>query len=214
MLVLLRTIIEISIRRLVIFTFIYIILYIVLSNLVSQYFPESLQQFQIIFFLLYIAILIQILLVQYYKIKNELDKNLFLFIPYLYSIAHVTTNISNFFSIAKENEDFPFISFYFKKIDALRKKFKYSYPEVIRYILSAIPETEFKGFMERLATALEVGEDLTEFLDREHKAYLEKYETSYKKSFENLRLLQELSLAFMSSLAFIFTLIILSLIHI
>lgn len=209
MLVLLRTIIEISIRRLIIFTFIYIILYIVLSNLVSQYFPESLQQFQIIFFLLYIAILIQILLVQYYKIKNELDKNLFLFIPYLYSIAHVTTNISNFFSMAKENEDFPFISFYFKKIDALRKRFKYSYPEVIRYVLSAIPETEFKGFMERLATALEVGEDLTEFLDREHKAYLEKYEASYKKSFENLRLLQELSLAFMSSLAFTFTLIIL-----
>lgn len=204
MLSLFRTILEKTYRKIIIVTILYLISLIIINKIFPSY-SSPLRYFII---LVYFIIISEIFILEYYKIKNNLDKNLHYFISYLYSLSFITSNLTRFFEIAEENKDFPYISYYFHKLNQLKKRYSYNYPEAIRYLLNYIPRTDFKGFMERLATAIEVGEELSDFLDREHKAFLEKYETTYRKGLENIRLLQEMSLAFLSSLAFAFTLII------
>jgi len=170
-------------------------------------FPKLSTDFLLLFLITYVVFAIQIILINYYKIKYLLDKDLQFFLAYLYSLTFSTTSIKRLFQLVAEGEEYKEISKIFKRILYLSERYNFTIPEAIRYMLSYIPNSEFKGFMERLATTIEIGENLSDFLDRELKKSLETYQTNYKKGLENIRTLQELGMSVLISLAFTFVII-------
>ncbi len=173
-----------------------------LTIVIGIYIPTLKIYYPVLYFAAIIAV-IDVLVIQYYKLKYELDKDLLFYITYLYALSYATTNIRRLFQIATEEEDrFKAINKIMKKIVEISDKYKYTYPEAIRYIKNYIPKTNFRDFIEKLATAIEIGEDISEFLYREFENQISIYETNYKKSIENIRLLQEVVLSLSSSLAF------------
>lgn len=175
--------------------------------LFTYLFPNASIELFIILISIYIIFAVQIILVSYYKIKYSLDKDLQYFLTYAYSISFTTTNIKRFFQILAESQEYPEISKVIKRLIYVFEKYNFTFPEAIRYLLPYIVNCEFKGFLERLATALETGEDLPSFLEREHKKILENFDVRYRKGLENVRLLQEIGVSIMSSLAFAFVII-------
>lgn len=181
---------------------------ILIIVLFSTYAPSLLPKILPFLLIINIIFLFSLFFLANIKIKNELDKYLPFYILYLYAIATTTTNITRFFEeAAKEETLFKYHTYYMKKVLNLRKRFNYTFPEAIRYLLHIIPNTSFKSFLESFSTALEVGENLEDFLDREFNNYMSKYETNYKKSLENFRLVQDLFISVITSLAFSFEII-------
>jgi len=173
----------------------------------SIIFPNVSSDFLLLLLIVYIIIAIQIIFINYYKIKYLLDRDLQYFLAYLYSLTFSTTSIKRLFQLIAEGEEYKEISKIFRRILYLSNRYNFTIPEAIRYMLPYIPNSEFKGFLERLATTIEIGEDLSEFLDRELKKSLETYQTNYKKGLENIRTLQELGMSVLTSLAFTFVII-------
>jgi len=173
----------------------------------SIVFPNISSDFLLLILIVYIIFAIQIIVINYYRIKYLLDKDLQYFLAYLYSLSFSTTSIKRLFQLIAEVEEYKEISKIFRRILYLSNRYNFTIPEAIRYTLPYIPDSEFKGFLERLATTIEIGEDLPEFLDRELKKSLETYQTNYKKGLENIRTLQELGMSILTSLAFIFVII-------
>jgi flagellar protein FlaJ len=149
-----------------------------------------------VIFLAYLPIL------GYLKIKYEVEKNFPFFIAFLYSISFVTSNRRRFFEVASEAKEFGYLSKVMRRILELATKLRLGYAEATKCVQKVVPESNLRSFLDRFSSALESGEEITEFLDREFKISLDVYETTYKKSLENIRLLQEMAVAFMSSLAF------------
>ncbi|MGB9674967.1 MAG: hypothetical protein ACPLX8_02415, partial [Nanopusillaceae archaeon] len=117
-------------------------------------------------------------------------------------------NIKRLFELSvEERENFKEINSYINIIIKLVKKYNYTIPEAIRFTLPYIPKSNFKSFMERLATSIDIGEDMSEFLYKEYQRELSVYDANYKKGLENTRLLQDLVISLSSSLAFTFSLI-------
>ncbi|RIB35262.1 MAG: hypothetical protein BXU00_01885 [Candidatus Nanoclepta minutus] len=183
------------------------ILFIVTLSIFSALFPNLSTEFIILLLSVYILIAIQIIVLNYYKIKYLLDKDLQYFLAYMYSLTFATTNMKRLFELASEAEEYKEISKIFKRILYLSNRYNFTIPEAIRYILPYVVNSEFKGFIERLATSIEIGEELTDFLEREHKKVIETYQTNYKKGLENVRTLQELGMSILTSLAFTFVIL-------
>jgi len=181
--------------------------FIIIFTAFSIAFPNISGDFLLLLLTVYIIIAIQIIVINYYKIKYLLDRDLQYFLAYLYSLTFSTTSIKRLFQLIAEGEEYKEISKIFKRIVYLSNRYNFTIPEAIRYMLPYIPNSEFKSFMERLATTIEIGEDLSDFLDRELKKSLETYETNYKKGLENIRTLQELGMSVLTSLAFTFVII-------
>ncbi|MEM0379453.1 MAG: hypothetical protein QXG71_01690 [Nanopusillaceae archaeon] len=181
--------------------------FVLFLSIIVYLFPNISTDFFAILVTIYVITAIQIILVSYYKIKYSLDKDLQYFLTYIYSISFTTTNIKRFFQILSESEEYPEISKVIKRIIYISEKYNFTFPEAIRYVLPYIVNCEFKGFLERLSTALETGEDLPSFLEREHKKALENFDVRYRKGLENVRILQEIGVSIMSSLAFVFVII-------
>jgi len=181
--------------------------FIIIFLIFSIAFPNISESFLLLLLIVYTIIAVQVIFINYYKIKYLLDKDLQYFLAYLYSLTFSTTSIKRLFQLVTEGEEYKEISKIFKRIIYLSNRYNFTIPEAIRYMLPYIPNSEFKAFMERLATTIEVGEDLSDFLDRELKKALETYETNYKKGLENIRTLQEVGMSILTSLAFTFVII-------
>ncbi len=56
----------------------------------------------------------------------------------------------------EEKAEFKDINYYMSKIKILTNKYNYTIPEAIRYILPYIPNSNFKSFLERFATSIDI----------------------------------------------------------
>jgi len=170
--------------------------------LINWFFPAILHNYILYIFVINAIFIIYLPVIGYFKIRYETEKELPFFVAFLYSISSVSSSRKRLFEISSEAKEFGYISKIMGKILELANRFKFGYSEAVRYVQKVIPPGNFKSFLDRFSSALEVGEDLTEFLDREYKLIIDNYEVVYKKSLENIRVLQDMAVAFMSSLAF------------
>jgi len=170
--------------------------------LINQFFPFLITNYFIYIIIINLMFVAYVPVIGYFKLRYETEKELPFFIAFLYSISSVSSSRKRLFEIASEAKEFGYITKIMNKILELANKFRFGYAEAVRYVQRVVPFGNFKSFLDRFSSALEVGEDLTEFLDREYKISMDNYEIAYKKSLENIRVLQDMTVAFVSSLAF------------
>ena len=196
-------IIKKSLRKITIIFGIIITLIIVIG-----YYLPVLKIYYPILYLSAIIFSLEVIFLEYYKTKKSLDRSLLYYIAYLYSLSFSTNNTRRLLEIAiEERAEFKDINYYMSKILYLTNKYNYTIPEAIRYILPYIPNSNFKSFLERFATSIDIGEEISEFLYKEYETQLAIYEANYEKGLENIRLLDEFIISLLSSLGFAFSLI-------
>jgi archaellum biogenesis protein FlaJ (TadC family) len=200
---LINDIIKKSLRKITIIFSIIIALIII----IGKYLP-ALRIYYPLLYLSAIVFSLEFIFLEYYKTKKSLDKSLLYYIAYLYSLSFSTSNTKRLLEIAiEEKTEFKDINYYMSKILFLTNKYNYTIPEAIRYILPYIPNSNFKSFLERFATSIDIGEEVPEFLYKEYETQLAIYEANYEKGLENIRLLDEFVISLLSSLGFAFSLI-------
>jgi len=182
-----------------------IVFFTILFHTYSDFITKILQYI----ILINIIFLIYIPIIGYFRIRYEIEKNFPFFVAFLYSLSFVSTSRKRLFEIASEAKEFGYLAKIMKKILDLATKFKLGFAEATKHVQRVVPESSFKSFLDRFSSALEVGEDLSEFFDREFRMALDTYAVSYKKSLENVRLLQDMAISFMASLSFAFVVIML-----
>ncbi|MFZ8856258.1 MAG: hypothetical protein ACO2OX_03655 [Candidatus Nanopusillus sp.] len=200
---LINDIIKKSLRKITIIFVIIITLIIVIG-----YYLPVLKIYYPVLYLSAIIFSLEVTFLEYYKTKKSLDRSLLYYIAYLYSLSFSTNNTKRLLEIAiEEKAEFKDINYYMSKILYLTNKYNYTIPEAIRYILPYIPNSNFKSFLERFATSIDIGEEISEFLYKEYEIQLAIYEANYEKGLENIRLLDEFIISLLSSLGFAFSLI-------
>jgi len=200
---LISDIIKKSLRKITIIFCIIITLIIVIG-----YYLPVLKIYYPVLYLSAIIFSLEVTFLEYYKTKKSLDRSLLYYIAYLYSLSFSTNNTKRLLEIAiEEKAEFKDINYYMSKILYLTNKYNYTIPEAIRYILPYIPNSNFKSFLERFATSIDIGEEISEFLYKEYEIQLAIYEANYEKGLENIRLLDEFIISLLSSLGFAFSLI-------
>ena len=200
---LINDIIKKSLRKITIIFSIIITLIIVIG-----YYLPVLKIYYPVLYLSAIIFSLEVIFLEYYKTKKSLDRSLLYYIAYLYSLSFSTNNTRRLLEIAiEEKAEFKDINYYMSKILYLTNKYNYTIPEAIRYTLPYIPNSNFKSFLERFATSIDIGEEISEFLYKEYETQLAIYEANYEKGLENIRLLDEFIISLLSSLGFAFSLI-------
>ncbi|RLF63569.1 MAG: hypothetical protein DRN30_06400, partial [Thermoplasmata archaeon] len=95
------------------------------------------------------------------------------------------------------------ISEIFNKVLVLVDKWKISLARSLRLIAEEVISDGLRDFMRRLASAIEVGENLSEFLGKEQKVMLVEYETRYRTSLELANILREIYVSTLVSTMFL-----------
>ncbi|MGC9133195.1 MAG: hypothetical protein ACP5GJ_02230 [Nanopusillaceae archaeon] len=175
--------------------------------LIGIYFPV-LKVYYPVLYVFAVSLSLEVVFIKYYKLKNSLDKDLLYYISYLYSLSFSTYNIKNLLEMSiEEKREFKEINSYMERVVNLVKKYNYTIPEAIRYVLPYVPKDNFRSFLERFATSIDIGEDISDFLYKEYENAIAVYEANYEKGLENIRLLEDLILSLISSTGFAFSLI-------
>ncbi|HDJ50949.1 MAG TPA: hypothetical protein ENF25_01970 [Thermoprotei archaeon] len=95
------------------------------------------------------------------------------------------------------------ISEIFSRVLVLVDKWKISLARSLRLIAEEVISDTLRDFMMRLASAIEVGENLSEFLEKEQKVMLVEYETRYRTSLELANILREIYVSTLVSTMFL-----------
>jgi flagellar protein FlaJ len=96
------------------------------------------------------------------------------------------------FKRLSQKESFGELSHVSKKILYLSKSWNLGYAQTCRKLAKFSPSRIFADFLDRFAAMLDFGQDISVFLVDEQRSVLDDYETEYKKSLENIKMLQEI----------------------
>jgi len=91
----------------------------------------------------------------------------------------------------------------FRRVYTLVDKWKISLARALRLVAEDVLSDVLREFMNRFASALEVGEDLKEFFKKEQKVLLVEYETRYRTSLELAGVLREIYVSTLVSVMFL-----------
>ncbi len=166
--------------------------------------PQTFQIFFRISLSLYILILSSYPLIKKQILRNFIEREFPYFITFLASLSTAKLSRSKFFDYVSDAKEYGYLSKLFEKIKDLAINWRLGFAEACKKILKIVPSKTLKDFLDRFSVALEVGEDLENFFEREYNTILDVYEVNYKKSLENIRILGDLVTSVSVSLAFLF----------
>ncbi len=153
-------------------------------DVIPFFMPYLIFAFGVAFVLLYPYI-------NYEKKKIDINNNLHYFITYIGSISTLQLTRTDLFKHVAEKESFGEISKISKKILYLAKSWNLGYAHTCRKIAAYTPSPVFSDFLDRFAAIMDFGQNIEVFLIDEQESVLEDYSVAYKKSMENIRMLQE-----------------------
>ena len=125
------------------------------------------------------------------KKKIDINNNLHYFITYVGSISTLHLTRTDLFKHVAEKDSFGEISKISKKIVYLARAWNLGYAQTCRKIAIYTPSPLFADFLDRIAAIMDFGQNIEVFLIDEQEAVLADYSVAYKKSMENIRMLQE-----------------------
>lgn len=140
---------------------------------------------------------------QYSQMKQSIERNLHYFITYAGTISTVDIPRTKLFRKISENENFGYISDVFTRIHYLAKDWNLGYAKATREMSHRVPSPILADFLDRLAVALDFGEELNVFLDEEQGSIMEDFRVEYEKSLETIELLQDTFVALSISFSFL-----------
>ncbi len=123
--------------------------------------------------------------------KIDIDNHLHYFITYVGSISTLHLTRTDLFRHLADKDSFGEISNISKKILYLAKSWNLGYAHTCRKIAQYVPSYVFSDFLDRLAAIMDFGQNIENFLLDEQSSVLEDYAVVYKKSMENIKMLQE-----------------------
>ncbi len=114
-----------------------------------------------------------------------LDMDFFCLLTYMSAIATSGIARSGLFDHAAR---LPYISArFFRKINFVAKMFNHDYSQACRIVGEKTKEPDVKGLLLRLSGALDSGEDIADFMERESHIFSESYGNTYQRRLELLR---------------------------
>ncbi len=137
-------------------------------------------------------------------ITAVVDENLLYLVTHMYSVATGKPPHERIFSLGSvSGRGYGEYSQVLSKIASLGKKWGYGYVIATKIQSKETTNTIFKDFLNRLAEAINVGEDLETFLNLEQSTILVTYEADYTRVLEAIKLLLGIYTASISSAMFI-----------
>ena len=153
-------------------------------DVIPFFMPYLMIAFGLMFVLLYPYI-------SFEKKKIDINNHLHYFITYVGSISTLQLTRTDLFKHLATKESFGEISNISKKILYIAKSWSLGYAQTCRKIAAYVPSPVFADFLDRFAAIMDFGQNMEVFLIDEQNSVLEDYAVVYKKSMENIRMLQE-----------------------
>ena len=153
-------------------------------DVIPFFMPYLMIAFGLMFVLLYPYIVFE-------QKKIDINNHLHYFITYVGSISTLQLTRTDLFKHLATKESFGEISNISKKILYIAKSWSLGYAQTCRKIAAYVPSPVFADFLDRFAAIMDFGQNMEVFLIDEQNSVLEDYAVVYKKSMENIRMLQE-----------------------
>ncbi|MFP4112165.1 MAG: type II secretion system F family protein [Candidatus Woesearchaeota archaeon] len=187
-----------------------VMLYLMNTSEMFSFFPSYLPYLIIVLGIGFISLYPYIM---FEKKKININNNMHYFITYIGTLSTLQITRTALFKRLAEKKSFGELSNVSKKILYLAKSWSLGYAQTCRKLAQFNPSKMFADFLDRFAAMLDFGQDLDVFLIDEQKSVLDDFETEYKKSMENMKMLQEIFISltvaagFMMSVALLLPLI-------
>ncbi|WP_456472154.1 archaellar assembly protein FlaJ [Methanocaldococcus sp.] len=138
------------------------------------------------------------------NLKNKINERLHIFITKFGTLAITDLNRKDLLKIlSEEKEELGQLAEESRKLYVLVDKWSRSLAEACRFLSQRTPSPEFADFLDRLAFALDSGEDLKEFLISEQDIVMDDYAAFYQRVLKSLDLYKELYVSAMTSISFL-----------
>ena len=137
------------------------------------------------------------------KKRVNINENIHLVITYAGTISTVDIQRNILFKKLSESQRFGEISEITKKIVYLAKSWNLGFSAAARKHAVVCPSRLFSDFLDRFAVMMDFGQNLKIFLSDEQDAVMDDFDSEYKKSLENIRLLQEVFISLTIAIAFV-----------
>ncbi|ADG13756.1 Type II secretion system F domain protein [Methanocaldococcus infernus ME] len=138
------------------------------------------------------------------NLKNKINERLHIFITKFGTLSITDLNRKDLLKIlSEEKEELGQLAEESRKLYVLVDKWSRSLAEACRFLAQRTPSPEFADFLDRLAFALDSGEDLKEFLIKEQDIVMDDYEAFYNRVLRSLDLYKELYVSAMTSISFL-----------
>ncbi|CAB3289790.1 Flagella accessory protein J [Methanocaldococcus lauensis] len=135
--------------------------------------------------------------------KNKINERLHIFITKFGTLSITDLNRKDLLKIlSEETEELGELAKESNKLYVLTDKWGRSLAEACRFLSQRTPSSEFADFLDRLAYALDSGEELKEFLIKEQDIVMDDYAAFYKRWLYSLDMYKELYVSAMTSVAF------------
>ncbi|ENN95829.1 flagellar assembly protein J [Methanocaldococcus villosus KIN24-T80] len=135
--------------------------------------------------------------------KNKINERLHIFISKFGTLSITDLDRKELLKIlSQEKEELDELAEESRKLYVLVSKWGRSLAEACRFLSQRTPSPEFADFLDRLAYAVDSGEELKEFLIKEQDIVMDDYAAFYKRTLYSLDLYKELYVSAMTSIAF------------
>ncbi|MCB9358839.1 hypothetical protein H6503_02825 [Candidatus Woesearchaeota archaeon] len=146
---------------------------------------------------------------KFYQQKADIERRLFFFITYAGTVSTMKISISQLFTRLSDKKYFGSIGMLFEKILYLAKAWNLGYASACRHIGNSCPSRIMADFLDRMAVAVEMGQELGPYMIEEQAAVMSDFGSEYKKQIETLKTLQEVFISLSISAALVLGVILL-----
>lgn len=147
------------------------------------------------------------------RLRKDINENLHLFITYAATISTLGIQRNTLFEKLSQQDFFGYISKICARIHYFAMKWTLGFAAACHNVSQYIPSKVLADFIDRFGVMIGFGEELSIFLMEEQDAVMDGYALEYRKSLENIRLVQEIfvsvniTVAFLMAIALLFPLI-------
>jgi flagellar protein FlaJ len=134
---------------------------------------------------------------------GKIDRDLHLFMIRIRILSLAEVSGKGLFYILEEMKEYGRLATEVTKIYNLSKGFKINLSDACRFVARTTPSRLLGDFLNRLAHAIDTGEDLRVFLRNEQEVVLEEYKTKYEAQLNTATILNEVFIAAAISATFI-----------
>ena len=184
-----------------------IVLFIIIIAIMTYIFKKTniKQLFSITLLLSFLTLLYPVIKIrlQYEKKRHEIDSNIHLFITNLALLSTTEIDRREIFRILSEKKEFGEIANESRRIYLLTSKWYQNLATAARILMKRTPSKLFSNFLERMAYAIDSGEDLKEFMKRERNVSLNEFSLNYKGMLYDLEIIRDIFIAISIALTFL-----------
>ncbi len=137
------------------------------------------------------------------KKRHEIDSNIHLFITNLALLSTTEIDRKEIFRILSEKKEFGELANESKRLYILTSRWYQNLATAARILMKKTPSKIFSSFLERMAYAIDSGEDLKEFMKRERDVVLNDFSLSYRSMLYDLEIIRDIFIAMSIALTFL-----------